>query len=102
MEDPAEREASLHFDPISQETVPVGGRLAARWFRIHQAERWVGAPLVGPWRRAGTRPPLRPPGDRVAISEKAREQRLPFKRRLRLCNPEVATANSSEELTVGS
>jgi hypothetical protein len=47
MADPAEREASLHFDPISQKTVPARGRLAAPWFRIHHAERGVGAPLVG-------------------------------------------------------
>jgi len=39
---------------------------------------------------------------RVPQGGKLQVQRLQFERRLRLCDPEVATANSSWELTVGS
>jgi hypothetical protein len=50
--------------------------------------------------RVGQALPL--PGDRVAQSGKLQAQRLQFERRLRFCGPEVATLNSSLELTPGS
>jgi hypothetical protein len=58
----------------------VGGSVSRRtapWFRIHHAERRVGQ------------------ARHLVIA-------FPFERRLRLCDPQVATANSSWELTVGS
>jgi hypothetical protein len=51
--------------------------------------RWVGQAL-----------PL--PGDRVAQGGKLQAPRFQFERRLRLFDPEVASANSYWELTVGS
>ena len=60
----------------------VGGRLAVPSVYIAAEPRWVGLAL-----------PLL--GNRVAQSEKLQAQRLQFERRLRLCDPEVATVNSS-------
>jgi len=50
--------------------------------------------------KARTRLPL--PGDRVAQAGKLQAQRSHFEWRLRLYDPEVATLNSSWELTAGS
>jgi hypothetical protein len=74
---------------MSVRPFPVGGRLAAPSVRIAAEPRWVGQAL-----------PLL--GDRVAQGGKLQTQRLQFERRLRLCDPEVATVNSSWELAVDS
>jgi hypothetical protein len=52
--------------------------------------------------RVGQALPVLAAGDRVAQGGKLQAQRLQFERRLRLYGPEVATVNSSLELTVGS
>jgi hypothetical protein len=56
----------------------LGGRLAVPSVCIAGDPRWVGQAL-----------PLL--GDRVAQSEELQAQRLQFERRLRFCDPEVAT-----------
>ena len=75
--------------PMSARPFAVGGRLAVPSAYIAAEPGRVGQAL-----------PL--PGDRVAQGGKLQAQRLQFERRLRLCDPEVATVNSSLELTVGS
>ena len=50
--------------------------------------------------KLGTRPPLL--RDRVAEGGKPQAQRLLVEQRLRWCDPEVTTVNSSWELSVGS
>jgi hypothetical protein len=78
---------TFSWTPVSARPCAVGGRLAVPWFRIHHAERRVGQAL-----------PLR--GDRFAQGGRLQAQRLQFD--LRLCDPEVASVNSSLELTMGS
>ncbi len=76
----------------------VRGRLAAPSVYIATESESVGAPLVGalksalPTGRAGTSL-----GQAIPL-----HLIRPFERRLRLCDPEVATSNSCWELTVGS
>ena len=74
---------------MSARASAVGGRLAVPSVCLAAEPRGVGQAL-----------PLL--GDRVAQGGKLQAQRLQFERRLRLCDPEVATFNSSWELTVGS
>ncbi len=76
---------------MSARPFAVGGRLAVPSVYIAAEPGRVGQAL-----------PLLRLGDRVAQGGKLQAQRLQFERRLRLCDPEVATANSSWELTVGS
>jgi hypothetical protein len=80
---------SFSWTPMSATPFAVGGRLAVPSVCIAGDPRWVGQTL-----------PLL--GDRVAQGGKLQAQRLQFERRLRLCDPEVATVNSSLELIVGS
>src|SRR5271157_1956928 len=74
---------------MSARPFALGGRLAVPSAYIAAEPGRVGQAL-----------PL--PGDRVAQGGKLQAQRLQFERRLRSCDPEVATVNSSWELTVGS
>ena len=74
---------------MSARPFAVGGRLAVPSAYIAAEPGRVGQAL-----------PLL--GDRVAQSGKLQAQRLRFERRRRFCDPEVATVNSSLELTVGS
>src|SRR5208337_2868899 len=74
---------------MSERPFAVGGRLAVPPVYIAAEPGRVGQAL-----------PL--PGDRVAQGGKLQAQRLQFERRLRFCDPEVATDNSSLELTAGS
>ena len=74
---------------MSARPFAVGGRLAVPSVYIAAEPGRVGQAL-----------PLL--GDRVAQGGKLQAQRLQFERRLRFCDPEVATVNSSLDLTVGS
>ena len=74
---------------MSARPFAVGGRLAVPSVYIAAEPGRVGQAL-----------PL--PGDRVAQGGKLQAQRLQFERRLRLCDPEVAKANSCWDLTMGS
>src|ERR1019366_7919076 len=73
---------------MSARPCAVGGRLAVPSVCIAAEPRWVGQAL----------PVL---GDRVAQSEKLQAQRLQFERRLRLCDPEVATRSRKPALVLG-
>ena len=74
---------------MSARPFAVGGRLAVPSAYIAAEPGRVGQAL----------PPL---GDQVAQGGKLQAPRLQFKRRLRFCDPEVVTVNSSWELTMGS
>jgi hypothetical protein len=81
-------EISFSWTPMSARPFAVGGRLAVPCAYIAAEPGRVGQAL-----------PLL--GDRVAQGGKLQAQRLQFEWRLRSCDPEVATANSCWELTVG-
>ena len=80
---------SFSWSPMSARPFAVGGRLAVPSAYIAAEPGRVGQAL-----------PLL--GDRVAQSGKLQAQRLQFEWHLRPYEPEVATVNSSLELTVGS
>jgi len=119
---------SFCWTPMSARPSAVGGRLAVPSVYIAAEPGSVGAPFVGalksamPTGRAGTRPaptsrsccarcrgtaccplvPHLPCGTPGRASPASRHCIHPFERRRRLPDPEVATANWSWELAVGS